>query len=389
MTLVIGKIHGDKLVILSDTQLTYPPDINRSQPEFSQQHPMNGTFKTIIIRKDLAIAFAGDVWEAEKALDQITVDTPLEQVKKILLNVHQNFGRVDFLIASLYPASLYEIKQNNIGEVKQAWLGNRDGFALFQKYLLEGVPSRNQTSIEMNFSSQSQPPEFSKMSKAFDGVISYSGIADVGGFQVKVLAGNTGLEYAGYLHTYQNPSEVKINLSKPDLFIHSVGHGTAAEGSYTINFYYSSPDYRVLAIHFLQGNFGITYHRKETGLFSIAVESNKDEFEFADFVQSVYKVRPHGTSCDPSSKYLPEGKRHFQNGKLEEALSVYEKGIKYTTGRHRAQFYFESGKCLIRLSRNPAAMRYFEQAVKIDPSIKQNTMSFLVNHFKVVNTNQR
>jgi hypothetical protein len=80
-----------------------------------------------------------------------------------------------------------------------------------------------------------------------------------GGFKVNVVF-EEQFEYTKYTKFYRGNVEIYGTGS------HIIGHGTADEGAYSVNFLGNSADFKTVGLHVRQGHFGLAYNRQENGL---------------------------------------------------------------------------------------------------------------------------
>ncbi|MBF4485766.1 hypothetical protein [Flavobacterium sp. CSZ] len=273
MTLVIGRIVQVSLRIDSDSRITDPNIVSNRNNVFS------GLLKTIILHPKLCLSYAGTVDFAQEAIEQVyklNEHTP-EKVKNLLIEINkESHYETDFLIGSLEnQALLYKISNGKIEPSNQHhWIGDIDGFNLFQKNFVPNIKSAERKHI-MDVQSQ-----------AFKDVMSSGTVESVGGLHITVHTTPKGLEYLMQLSSSMGQPfsiVIKGNQSIPIPF------GNAATGAFSYSYLISSnPCQPAIGIHFPFGNFGTLYYPRLTR--KIVIFKNVDPFEFAKKVMEDYRV---------------------------------------------------------------------------------------------------
>ncbi|HEY8958627.1 hypothetical protein [Chitinophaga sp.] len=141
MTLIVARQDGQNIAIVSDTKLTYPDhEIKQRKTD-----PSEGVIKTVIIGKNQCIAFAGEIDFAESALKSIGSMATDEQIIDVLKYYHiLSENRTEFLYCTGNPVLIYEFKNNKFGLVPNCYLGDKNAFEIFQAYMMDKLPSKNQ-----------------------------------------------------------------------------------------------------------------------------------------------------------------------------------------------------------------------------------------------------
>lgn len=273
MTLIIGRIVQGSLRIDSDSRITDPNIVSNRNSVFS------GLLKTIILHPKLCLSYAGGVDVAQEAIEQVYKlnDQTPEKIKKLLVDINKESQyETDFLIASLEnQALLYKISNGKVDASNQNhWIGDIDGFNLFQK------------KFHLNLKGTDRKHIMEVQSQAFKEVLSSGTIESVGGLHITVHTTPKGLEYL-MQHSFSmgQPTSVvlKGNQSIPIPF------GDAATGAFSYSYLISSnPLQPAIGIHFPLGNFGTLYYPRLTR--KIVIFRNVDPFEFAKKVMEDYRV---------------------------------------------------------------------------------------------------
>jgi hypothetical protein len=381
MSLIVARKEGNQIAIVSDTKLTYPNHEIKGQKE----SPKEGILKTIILSTNLCVSFAGEIEHAENALREIENNCNFNEVVEILYKYHKiSNHQTEFLVCSANPNPIiHKIKDNESKEVQTSWIGDRDAFNSFQESMMgtkKGTKSENQnqtkskagiviTEMDLSFEVDMQVNLFSKMSSAMDAVIENENIASVGGFKVTVIY-KEKFNFGKYGKLYRGNVELFGNSS------HVIGHGSANEGAYSINFIGSSNDYKTVALHVRQGNFGLIYTRKNYGLLRPAL-FQFDEVDFIDYVKEKYNLLAVFATQDRMEKFLYDAKTSFDKQDFRKSAETFDKAFNEATGKKKAEILFYKGICLLNLKEMTSAMQTFQQSINIDSSFQQKIMQIL------------
>ena len=105
MSLVVARKIGNEIYIVSDTKLT---DLLRHE----KIPPDQGTIKSIILKPDLTICFAGNVPLAAEAIRSADLSLDLAEIRSHFLNAHKaslpevtggEIAPVEFILATAVP----------------------------------------------------------------------------------------------------------------------------------------------------------------------------------------------------------------------------------------------------------------------------------------------
>ena len=375
----MARKFESQLSILSDTKLTYAYHEVKGQ----KTNPSEGVIKTIIIRPDVSISFAGEIEAAEKALSEISTNTSVEKIIETLKFYHKesNF-KTEFLLCFASPdATIYKFKNNEYGIVQSSWIGDQKAFNSFQSNVMgtqkkpkkekkssqkKNLPAGNKPAMvfeEMNLSMEQQTnPLFSKLSSAMDEVITDSTIESVGGFKVHVVF-KEKFFYNFYVHTYRSEFALLGEGA------HNISHGDAAEGAYTINFFGAASDFLSVGLHIKQAELGIVYHRKNNGLL-YPLLFRLDEVDFVDLAKERYNLYPPMLTQDLVHKFVTKGKQAFATKDFNQANELFDKAIETAKDKQKAEVLFYKGVTLLNLRENAKALDVFREAIKLDPAIE-------------------
>ncbi len=276
MTLIIARISQNFLRIDSDSKITDPLVASNRNNIFSS------LLKTIILNPTISVSYAGGVETAQKAIEELYKlnDFNINVVKAELLKVNiDSQYETDFLIASLENRPLlYKISNGEINVSDQSqWIGDIDGFNLFQKNFIPNVKSTDGLHI------------LSVQNAAFKEVISCGSIESIGGFHVSVHSTTKGLEYE--FKMTMSLGSMNVQLKSNEVF-HLLG-GNVENGSFATSYLISeNPFNAAIAIHFPFGNFGTLYYPKLTR--EVILIKNANPLEFVDIVLKQYKIKLTG-----------------------------------------------------------------------------------------------
>jgi len=387
MSLIVARKDGNKLGIVSDTRLTFP----YHETKGLKTSPLDGIVKTIILHENLCVSFAGELEHAELAFKEIKDSNEPNFVLQALEKFHKlSSEKTEFLFCISKPQlTIYEIKNGATNETNIAWIGDKKAFDIFQKNMLTpptkeeprqtNSPSTstlktNQPAItitEMNLTFEVSPSSalLSKISSAMDGVIEDGNIDSVGGFKVNVIYDNKFF-YNGYIKNYRS------NVTMVGYGAQVIGHGSASDGSYSINFIGGSSDFKSVALHVSQGKFGIVYNRIDNGLLRPSI-FNLDEVDFIDYLQDNFNLTASFSTQERVPKFFNIATNYFNQKNYQKAEEFFDKAFNAAKGAERAKVLFNKGLVLLRLKDKAPAMKTFSQTIIIDPSYAQKITNVL------------
>lgn len=387
MSLIVARKDGHKIGIVSDTKLTYP----NHETKNLKTSPKDGVVKTVILSENLCVSFAGEIEPAELALKEINNSTDTNSILHLLEKYHHlSKGETEFIFCIGKPdLTMYEIKNGIVQESNQSWIGDKDAFDKFQKSIIApptneqrqgkdeptlkdtktNQPSITITEMNLTFEVSQNSSILSKLSSAMDNVIENDSISSVGGFKVNVIYDNKFI-YNGYIKNYRQ------NVTMTGIGSQVIGHGTAQDGSYSINFIGCSSDYKSVALHVSQGNFGIVYTRTDYGLLKPVI-LNFDEVDFSDEIQDKYNITSSFSTQDRVQKYFTKASNLFHQKNYRQSEIYFDKGFNAANGAEKAKFLFNKGLLLLSLKDKTPAMKAFSETVKIDPTYTTKILNVL------------
>lgn len=371
MSLIVARKDGEHIVIVGDTQLSYP---NQTVKRLKTL-PREGVLKSVIINDSICISFANVVRHAEEALKTINPDATPNEVLTILERFHRSSEEeTDFILSSNMPSpTIYEIKNGVAKETSVAWIGSQAGYNAFQKSIIEGrEPNTNSPYSNMNIQEAlPEIPLFAKMSSAIDFVIEDETIPEVRGFKNIILLKDNRFQFMPYMKFYRE----ELVITEPRTFV--IGHGSPESGSYTLVFIGGSKDHKTAALHIKQGNFGILYRRVDNGLLWPELCENMDEVDFFEFITTRYDLKPIFSTQDKGQKYYIDAVNFSKKGNWFKTYENAEKSLEDAKDKLRCEALFLKGVSLIMLNENLNAAKVFNDLIKIDPSYIERIGIFL------------
>lgn len=320
MSLIIARKIENTIILLSDTKLTYSDGIERKLPKHS-------TVKVFQHSKSICVAFAGDCYFANVAFQQITKDKKLNEIEEILLESHrQSNGQTDYIVISLNPHEIIEIKNNLINRVSNSWIGSKRGFSKFQaNYQSPLIKEPNITrigAIELpDNASQTVTDSYSKFFESFYNVIEDDSIPEIGGFLIPVCSKKDVFVFPSYVDVYRKPLE-------EDEFVpnSSISFGNAEMGSYIVNFL--GGNVNGIAIHLTVGGFGIIYERLESGLMKPQI-IKLDEINFQDYLIETRSIKGSIMSQSSAENFNIKGSFYADKEDYLKAISYFNRALNH------------------------------------------------------------
>jgi hypothetical protein len=377
MSLIVARKFGNQLSIVSDTKLTY----NNVGASISLDSPFEGVIKSVIFNDNLCVSFAGELTEViDAGIDQIAAWTSIEigKVIEFLTGIHNvSEQKTDFIIATGKPLPLiYEIKKGNCGFVDVAWIGDQTAFNRFQESFLGGAGNKNLPDTKVDISLFAEDTSviirdvhitrhdameqvFTKMNYAMDDVIADEKITCVGGFKVQINFSNE-FYYVPYLKDYSSLKSFRIG---EDVLIGPAG---AAEGGYSINFLGGSVDHYSAALHIRQGNIGIVYHRKKSGVMRPYVY-HMDEVDFIEFIEKEFQIHSKYPTVSKADKWGESGRKAYEDMDFEKAISFFESAMLFANDEQMADLLFRSAAAYYSSGNHVKANENFDKVVSLTP----------------------
>lgn len=146
MTLVVGRVVGDQIRIVSDSLLTDESD--RRKGYFA------GALKPVILHPRLCVAYAGGAEDGIQALRALDVERDkefnLSAVIDALLAAHRATREsTDFLIAAVDPRpALFKVSQGQVEETHASWIGSKGAVEKYQEHFTASSPDEEGSEAE-------------------------------------------------------------------------------------------------------------------------------------------------------------------------------------------------------------------------------------------------
>jgi hypothetical protein len=380
MSLVVAKIVGSNICIVSDTKLS-----PRYEDIRNGQHPKSGVIKTTILNKQQCVSFAGSTYFAKKALKEMEHGGTTEEMKEVLFRYHSYSEYKTAFIFCYYDEGPHILRFENgeIIESRTAWIGDIEAYKYYQQYYL-GNSSGNTESFEnvtndegitnsvedlsiknLKITINSKVPnvEFFNMAISMDNVLYYHSLPTVGGFRVQVTYDDGLFSYARYTSIHNR--EIDVIPDHPGRF----GLCNPAKGSYNVNFANGNDNYTYAALHVLEANLGILYKRKKNGLMCPKLFC-LDILDFSDFI-SQYKLEILVPDHYRTPKYYKHAEMLFKNEEYFEAIHWLCEAIRFSSSNQYALLYYMLGLSFHNCGRPLTASLCFEHAIDLDPTYEQ------------------
>ena len=330
MSLIRAARIEDNVIIVSDTKLT---SSTNSIDSFRDNQLHSGTIKVNVLRDDLCVCFAGSTFRLDSIYNQIVDDYCLENVHALLLDFNKqslmNENETEFIVVSISnKPRIVCIKNGELNEMEQAWIGDSKAFSMYQKAFHENLTNRY--TDETVFNLVQIPFEgnveignlYSKMINAMNYVIEDETIDTVGGFTIPVIWEKEKFSIPSYIRTYRKsigPDELGNGDWIP------VSFGGAKDGSYTVNFF--SSENLSIGVHIYQGNYGIIFNKDKTE-YKIEVFSDFDEMEFNDYLILNTEMKLHSTIIHSPQNLYIKARRSFEESPYK-SIRFLERALDY------------------------------------------------------------
>lgn len=326
MSLIVARKYKDHFVLVGDTKLTYP--------SFDKNSPKDGLIKSVIVNPQLVISVAGIVEFGNIALQKVKDGIPKDQLLKVIQKIHETSEyKTEFLICFGLPdVELISIKQGETESVQVGWIGSHSAFDKFQNYY------HNPEEVEELFNDVTTlkvirlPDEidevgrgiYSKMFFSMNGVIEDPTITEVGGFTIPIIYEKGRFEYVSYGYVYRKP--IDLDAEFPDGLGGIINFGGAEDGSFCVNF--SGSLESKIAIHFYQGNLGVTYERNDNKLLYPKMYPNTDEIDFSDKILREDRLKLGFHIQHGLGNFAHKGITKLQEGRYQEGIELLNRGIR-------------------------------------------------------------
>jgi hypothetical protein len=253
MSLIVAHCSPRGIKAVSDTRLNDPIS------GLPCSH-FEGTLKLFVLSERLAFGFAGDpthAWRALETCQSTLIDNlePRELVQILREAEAASTHATEFLALSIKPTQrLYKISDGKMTESDhQLWIGDIDGFDLYQKYFHEAlskVPAEYRSSPDM---------WRNNMEDAMEAVIESSEVPTVGDFLVPVSSDDGSLHYVSHARIRFYPTDLDTGGGWT-----AMRAGTVQEGSYSATML-TVTDRKIPAVgfHFFEAKLGVLFHPQQ------------------------------------------------------------------------------------------------------------------------------
>lgn len=281
--MVVAQITETGPRIVSDTRVTYADGVRSSY--------RTGTLKSVVVSRDLAISFAGDVSTGLNAIRQSAKEIAAGATQGRVvqtLQVAASDGAVEFIVAAADPNTpLVRVRNAALEDLAVAWIGDHDAFEAFQ--------SKRELYRQGPFPAflRSAPVPVQVMSElgdAMSNTIRDTRIDSVDDFCVRVACKDGAFNYLDESFIYVGRD---FQISDGDNLVSKMAQ-SVAEGGYSVSVV--SPAHPGVAA------LGLSFPRARLGLVYLPLEHDEAQvihdvraIDFANVVDERLGVR----LCDP------------------------------------------------------------------------------------------
>lgn len=252
VSLVVAQATEDGPRIVSDMRVTLP---HQQRASFRKD-----ALKSVVVRRDVAVSFAGDLIAGITGIRQLasglqrgqTIDDLLPELTGLASNDRRS---VEFIVATdQLDSQLTRIRHDSIERrLQHAWIGDQEAFERFQKARLASVdPFWSQLQAEL-------PPStwvMMSLQGAMKAVIDDPAIESVDDFCVSVAHKQNGFEYLGSGFIYV---ERDITVQPGDDLISRMAQ-PVEEGGYAVSVVEpSEPGTPALGLSFPRARLGMVF----------------------------------------------------------------------------------------------------------------------------------
>ena len=345
MSLTVARKDKEGVYVVGDTKLTIIDD------EHNYNLPKDFVIKSKLLRNDICVSFAGQVYYADEAFQKVHSLSDLNEICNTLLDFnHNSANRTDFIVSVGKPdIKILEIKNGKISDVQHAWIGSQRGFNLFQKamhgeYTPIAQPQNTSSMkmIRMPTKNSGEKHIFGEMYEAMKVVIEEESINEVGGFVVPIAYFEDIFQYMDYINLFNHRIDFE-ELTKGTNTWKTVPFGTAQEGGYCLNFFSSQNQFtNRIGTHFLQGEFGVIYQSKNNGILRPKVYPNNDEIDFVENILPQYKIKPAILAGHSAGRFFDKGVKQFKRNNFNKALEYLYRAIEIDSQKWGKEFNKEN-----------------------------------------------
>lgn len=258
MTLIVGRIVDGRPVLMGDTKLTFE---NRKFDPI-----VHGCLKILIVKDNLAIAFAGEKEHFDDVLPMLMNSNSAKDIIEIAKSTQLSGSDYELMIAEVDYPNIRVVKNGILLESTGTFIGYAGGFSEYQKYMAEEVvvdvhQNKYCVSILQIPEPAGSDENYNNMFNSFKKMSSAENVPAVGGFLVLVGVHNGRFSYMGYIDF----ETAIIDLDAITTIPTPIEFGTCEEGAYGMEFWSNglSGSKCEVGFYFLQGGFGICFPAAE------------------------------------------------------------------------------------------------------------------------------
>lgn len=217
MTLVVGRIVGQRVAIAADTMLT----------EHGIPLPFqNGVVKSCILPGDLCVSFSNSPDSAERAFKDFTAKYPKGTSAAEVIGFFEQSSETtgnEYLVAFANPARLVKIADGKHinGLSKSQWIGDQEAYSRFREYEARQHP-RPEHGRAINavlFADEMANSPASDLFSAMRNIVADRSIMSVGGFVSVISNRDNGFRFSAYsdmLYDWPNDKPQDYSLEIKD-----------------------------------------------------------------------------------------------------------------------------------------------------------------------------
>lgn len=322
MTLITGRVEGEKIYILGDTQLTFHNQ-KKANPF------VEGCLKQYLISDHLALGFAGVREHFEQVLPEFLNCQSGQEIVERALDAQSEGSNFDLLVGEVGYDKIRFVRDGVLSEREAGYIGDSEAFNAFQTAYhdfseahLQAEMGRVQFQILKLPEPVTEGDIYSRLFSSLKKVIWDTNISGVGGLVVPLCTDDGRFQYLNYADVTSDPLNIENFGDEPK----SIEFGTAAGGGYSVEFSDDTPyggQGRNVGLYFLQGGFGVVFPPNEQGLRNAELVRAKNP---AFWVLNTGKKLGHAVA----SGYLTEdhcgiaGEELLQAERYQDALFCYE-----------------------------------------------------------------
>lgn len=316
MSLVVGRVVGEQVFLLADTELTYRSD---------RQQPMTeGCLKVYRIQPNLALGFAGDVADFGAYFSRVRNASTAEELLTAGLNAYAAGARFDLLVAEAQPGRLHVLK-SGVREVTGAgFVGDAPAYGRYQQYFHEAQTEGQvvEGRALLGFVRLPEPThsadDYNLMLHSLARVVGSREFPSVGGLVVPLCTDKGTF-------TFMNYAAVVSDLLRPEDFAEQprrIAFGTAEGGGYQFEFAPSRDEPTAIGFYLPPGEFGAVFQPDETGLQRARLLRARTPAHWSVVTQQVLGHEIPSSFCT-ADHCGSAGEEYLSMGRPEEATFCY------------------------------------------------------------------